>query len=153
MKGEEASNQKRASFRRRSSASVTQGLGSHGRSREISPRRVKSRELFSEFEYCKEVEPLSSVPLCSASGIENPDEQSPCLLLLQSPRISPPPFATSIKATQPAEKFHNHVPPCNFDRGQGRSRFGRLHILSRLLRFFSNRKQKSIYASLNGSSV
>ena len=89
------------------SPSVPQGLGSHGRSREISPRRVKSRELFSEVEYCKEVEPLFRPPL-PLSGIENPDEQTPCLLP-QSPRISLRPFATSPKATHPAKEISQ---PC-----------------------------------------
>ena len=49
------------------SASVPQGLGSHGRSREISLRRVECRELFSEAEYCKEVDPLFRPPSASLS--------------------------------------------------------------------------------------
>ena len=71
---------------------------------------------------------LSSAPPLPLSGIENPDEQTPCLLL-QSPRVSPPPFAAPQKPHTVQRKFHNLVPTCNFDRGQGRSRCCRL-ILS-----------------------
>ena len=135
MKGEEASNQHRASLRTRPSASVPQGLGSHGRSREISPRRVECRELFSEAEYCKEVEPLFRPPSASLSlGLKI--RMSRRLVWCCSHQGSL--LRPSLPPQKPhtlQRKFHNFVPTCNFDRGQGRSRFCRLHTSYSLLWF------------------
>ena len=114
--GEEASNRQRASSRRRPRPSSLKGLDRMAEAGKSRQEEWSAASCFQKLNIAKKWN-LSSVPLClSLSGIENPDEQTPCLLL-QSPRISLQPFAASPKATHPAKEISQPCTDVQFRSG------------------------------------